>query len=206
MRIFISYSRIDSKIAHEIAETLDSLNIPYFLDVKDIKWGDRFKQEIRNTLKNKITHFLVIVSPASLKSQWVGYEIGIAAAHDIQILPYLIHPSLELPGVLATYDYVSDLDGVRDYFSPDTAEKKYMTITNEDGFEEKVEVILAFEFKDTKKEYVIYTKNERDENDEITVYASSVDRSSGTPKLDGIDDEDEWARVQDVIAELSKDE
>ena len=85
-------------------------------------------------------------------------------------------------------------------------EKKMMSIVSEDGLVEEVEVILAFEFKDTNKEYVIYTKNEKDENDNITVYVSNVDRSSGEPKLMGIDDEEEWNRVKDVLRELSKSE
>lgn len=85
-------------------------------------------------------------------------------------------------------------------------EKEIMTIVSEDGTVEEVEVILAFEFKDNKKEYVIYTKNERDENDNITVYVSNVDRSSGEPKLVGVDDEEEWSRVKDVLRELSKSE
>ena len=38
-------------------------------------------------------------------------------------------------------------------------EKKIMSIVNENGETEEVEVILAFEFKDNKKEYVVYTKN-----------------------------------------------
>ncbi len=206
MRVFISYSRIDSKIAQNIANILDTLNIPYFLDVKDIKWGDQFKKEIANTLKGNITHFLVVVSPESLKSQWVGYEIGLANAHDIQILPYLVHPSLELPGVLATYDHISDLSEIEKYFCPAETGKRYMTITAEDGSEEIVEVIFSFEFKDTLKEYVIYTKNEKDVYGEITVYVSVVDRSSGSVKLLGIDDDNEWERVQSVIKELAKDE
>ena len=69
-------------------------------------------------------------------------------------------------------------------------DKKIMSIVAEDGSIEEVEVILAFEFKDTNKEYVIYTKNEKDENDNITVYVSNVDRSSGEPKLLGVDDEE----------------
>lgn len=85
-------------------------------------------------------------------------------------------------------------------------EKKMMSIVAEDGSIEEVEVILAFEFKDTGKEYVIYTKNEKDENDNITVYVSNVDRSSGDPKLMGVDDEEEWNRVKDVLRELSKAE
>jgi uncharacterized protein YrzB (UPF0473 family) len=85
-------------------------------------------------------------------------------------------------------------------------EKKMMSIVSDDGSVEEVEVILAFEFKDNKKEYVIYTKNERDKDDNITVYVSNVDRSSGEPKLLGVDDEDEWNRIKDVLRELSKAE
>ena len=85
-------------------------------------------------------------------------------------------------------------------------DKRIMSIVSEDGTVEEVEVILAFEFKDNKKEYVIYTKNEKDENDNVTVYVSNVDRSSGEPKLMGIDDEEEWNRIKDVLRELSKTE
>ena len=85
-------------------------------------------------------------------------------------------------------------------------EKKMMSIVAEDGSIEEVEVILAFEFKDTKKEYVIYTKNEKDDNDNITVYVSHVDRSTGEPKLLGVEDEEEWSRIKDVLRELSKSE
>ena len=67
-----------------------------------------------------------------------------------------------------------------------TNEKKVMSIVSGDGSVEEVEVILAFEFKDTKKEYVVYTKNERDENENITVYVSNIDRTSGEPKLLGV--------------------
>lgn len=85
-------------------------------------------------------------------------------------------------------------------------DKKIMSIVNEDGQTEEVEVILAFEFKDNKKEYVVYTKNEKDENGNVTVYVSNIDRSSGKPKLVGIDDEEEWNRIKDVLRELSKGE
>ena len=85
-------------------------------------------------------------------------------------------------------------------------EKKMMSIVAEDGSVEEVEVILAFEFKDTKKEYVIYTKNEKDDNDNITVYVSHVDCSTGEPKLLGVEDEEEWSRIKDVLRELSKSE
>ena len=82
--------------------------------------------------------------------------------------------------------------------------KTTMSIIGEDGSIDEVEVVIAFEFKDTKKEYVVYTKNEKDANGNVTVYVSYVDRSGDTPKLYGIDDEDEWNRVKDVLRKLSK--
>ena len=84
--------------------------------------------------------------------------------------------------------------------------KKIMSIVNEDGTTEDVEVILAFEFKDNKKEYVVYTKNEKDEIGNVTVYVSNVDRSENEPKLLGVDSENEWSRIKDVLRELSKED
>lgn len=85
-----------------------------------------------------------------------------------------------------------------------TDKRVTMSIIGEDGSIDEVEVVIAFEFKDTKKEYVVYTKNEKDENGNVTVYVSSVDRSGETPRLYGIDDEEEWNRVKDVLRKLSK--
>lgn len=85
-------------------------------------------------------------------------------------------------------------------------EKKTMRIVSEDGSNEEVEVVFAFEFKDNKKEYVIYTKNERDDDNNITIYVSNVDRSSGEAKLLGVESEEEWNRIKDVLRELAKSE
>lgn len=85
-------------------------------------------------------------------------------------------------------------------------DKKIMSIVLEDGTTDKVELLLSFEFNDNKKEYAVYTKNETDENGNITIYVSSVDRSGNMPKLGGIETDEEWARIKDVLRELSKTE
>ena len=86
-----------------------------------------------------------------------------------------------------------------------TYEKDIMTIVAEDGSKEKVEVILAFEFKDNKKEYVVYTKGEIDEEGNTTVYVSNVNRINGSPELLGVESEKEWIRIKDVLRKLSDD-
>lgn len=85
-------------------------------------------------------------------------------------------------------------------------EKKMMSIVLEDGTVDQVEILLSFEFNDNKKEYVVYTKNEMDESGNITIYVSSVIRDGDTPKLGGVDSDDEWDRIKNVLRELSKNE
>lgn len=78
-----------------------------------------------------------------------------------------------------------------------------LTIILEDGTKEEVEIIFSFEFNDTKKEYLIYTKNEADENGNITLYASSVVRGENGPELFGIETDEEWSRIKDLLRELA---
>ena len=81
---------------------------------------------------------------------------------------------------------------------------KTMVITMPDGSQDTVETLLTFKFNDNNKEYVIYTKNEVDENGNVTIYISNVNRNDGT--LTTVSDENEWARIKDVLRDLSKTE
>ena len=83
-------------------------------------------------------------------------------------------------------------------------DKKILTIIEEDGTKEEVELVISFIFDADQKEYIVYTKNEEDENGNVTLYCSSLDRSGEVPKMYGIHDDDEWARVKDVLRELAK--
>ena len=82
--------------------------------------------------------------------------------------------------------------------------KKQMFIVLEDGSTDEAELLFAFEFNDTKKEYVVYTKNEKDEGGNITIYVSSAIREGDKIKLGSIETDDEWSRIKDVLRELSK--
>ena len=54
--------------------------------------------------------------------------------------------------------------------------KEMMTLTLENGTKEEVELLLSFKFNDNNKEYVIYTKNEKDDNGNVTIYVSNITR------------------------------
>ena len=85
-------------------------------------------------------------------------------------------------------------------------DRKVLSIIKEDGTTEEVELLICFEFNDTKKEYVVYTRNEKDENGNITIYVSNIDRSCEVPKMGAVESDEEWSRIKDVLRELSKND
>jgi TIR domain len=115
MNVFISYSHIDNVFVQNLSELLDEKKIPYFLDRKSIEWGDDIPEGIKDGIETA-SHLLVVVSPASLKSSWVPYEIGMARARGVKILPLLTHPSLDLPGFIANLSYKVSLESLVEFF------------------------------------------------------------------------------------------
>lgn len=114
-KVFISYASVDKKQAKQIAKTLSGIHIKYFLDSKHINWGDDITGKIAKDLASS-SHVIVLVSPASLKSKWVQYEVGYASALGKRILPFLSHPSLDLPDYLNRYQYKTRIAEIKKYF------------------------------------------------------------------------------------------
>jgi len=99
---------VDRKVANRIAKALGRIGVDYFLDEKDVAPGDDLMGKITHGLAN-CSVFLVLLSPASLTSQWVQFEIGHATALGKIIIPFLMHPSLTLPVYLQRFHYVTRL-------------------------------------------------------------------------------------------------
>ncbi|MDO4369450.1 MAG: DUF1292 domain-containing protein [bacterium] len=85
-------------------------------------------------------------------------------------------------------------------------DKKTLMINKADGTTEEVEEVISFEFSDTKKKYLVYTKNETDPNGNITIYVTEVVSDNMGTRLLGVSTDDEWARIKDVLRELAKKE
>lgn len=126
-KVFISYSSVDDKLAKQLAKTLDEINIEYFFDRKEIEWGDDVTDRITEGLA-QCSALIVIISPASLKSQWVPFEIGHASGLGKKILPFLTHPSLDVPGYLQKFHHKTRLADVKKYlktlFQPPSPKKE----------------------------------------------------------------------------------
>lgn len=85
-------------------------------------------------------------------------------------------------------------------------EKRILTITKTDGSKEQVEEVISFEFNDTKKRYVVYTKNEKDENGNVTIYVTRIVSDKNGNRFLGVENDDEWNRIKAVLRALIKKE
>ncbi len=95
--IFISYSSQDQARANEIYKSIIEEGGKAFLSSKSLNPGDDFAEEIRNQL-NTSRELWLVLSPNSLKSEWVLTEWGAAWASKKKIVPiiYRCRPE-ELP-------------------------------------------------------------------------------------------------------------
>ena len=84
---------------------------------------------------------------------------------------------------------------------------KQMTfkITNEQGIDVEYEVLFTFESDETKKNYMVYTDNTKDEDGNIRVYASIYEPDKDETKLDPIQTEEEWTIIQKILDQLQEE-
>ena len=85
-------------------------------------------------------------------------------------------------------------------------EKRILTITKTDGTKEQVEEVISFEFNETKKRYVVYTKNEKDGNGNVTIYVTRVVSDENGNRFLGVENDDEWNRIKAALRALIKKE
>lgn len=85
--------------------------------------------------------------------------------------------------------------------------KNTFTVINDEGKEIVCDVLFTFDSDETKKSYVVYTDNTKDENGNIRVYASIFnpnDNSDGTELLP-IQTEKEWKVIEKILESLQEE-
>lgn len=83
-------------------------------------------------------------------------------------------------------------------------DKKTRIINKLDGSQEKVEEVISFEFNDTNRKYMVYTKNEIDANGNVTIYVTEVVEDQNGIKFLGIENDEEWSKIKEVLRELAR--
>jgi len=115
MKIFISHSTKDKWAARRIAEDLHKIGATTFLDEKDISSGQSLDESIKEHLKDS-NDFLILLSPSSLKSEWVLLELGGAIALEKKIVPILLYVGAnEVPQII-TLKLARDINEIDRYY------------------------------------------------------------------------------------------
>ena len=83
---------------------------------------------------------------------------------------------------------------------------KKIVINKADGETETVEEVVSFRFNDTGKHYLVYTKNETDDNGNVTVYITEVVTDNMGTRFLGVANDDEWSKIKEVLRTLAKKE
>ena len=85
-------------------------------------------------------------------------------------------------------------------------EKNTFTVLNDEGKEITCDVLFTFDSDETKKSYIVYTDNTKDEKGNIQVYASIFDpKSEDQMELIPIESEKEWKVIEKILESLQEE-
>lgn len=112
---FISHNKNDKDIAREIGIFLVSDDVNMWFDEWEISAGDSIVEQINKGLKD-CTHFLILWSKNSAKSNWVRRELNstLSRAIDsrsIKVIPIVLDDT-PLPELLADIRYIKYKGGI----------------------------------------------------------------------------------------------
>ena len=84
-------------------------------------------------------------------------------------------------------------------------EKNSFTVINDEGKEVVCDVLFTFDSDETKKSYIAYTDNTKDEKGNVQVYASIYDPNEENPELKPIESEKEWKVIETILETLQEE-
>jgi hypothetical protein len=73
-KAFISHSSKDKEFAKKLMHALNAYKLSVWFDTRELKPGDDLRKSIKGGIDSS-TFFLVLLSPDSIKSKWVRFEL-----------------------------------------------------------------------------------------------------------------------------------
>lgn len=87
-KVFISHSSRDKWVAERLAEKVTEAGADYWLDTRDLPGGGDIREEIDQGIQ-RCQEVIILFSPNSLDSPWIGFEIGVAYTLRKHLTPIL---------------------------------------------------------------------------------------------------------------------
>ncbi len=116
--VFLCHASEDKPLARQIAAAFVAAGVDTFLDEWEIGTGDSFRQKIDAGI-SACTHFVVLLTPASITKPWVRFELdaGVAGYLDGRTRLFPLRSGLsprELPATLQGLNAPEIVDVARD--------------------------------------------------------------------------------------------
>ena len=104
MKVFISHSSEDKRFVRKLKNDLEENSISTWLDEDELTVGDSLLDKLEEAISES-SHFLIIVSPNSVESQWVKYELSEAIKSSPKIIP-IVYKTCIIPQEIAKLCYL----------------------------------------------------------------------------------------------------
>ena len=78
-------------------------------------------------------------------------------------------------------------------------------VIDKDGKEIEFEILFTFESDETKKNYMVYTDNTKDEQGNTKVYASVFNPDAEVLELLTVETEREWKIIETIITSITEE-
>ena len=99
MKVFISYSHTDEKLARRVAAILEETGLDVWDDRREIMPGDNWAAKVALALQESDA-MVVLLTPEALRSSWVRREIEYALGdkgYSKRLIPVLVSPQEKIP-------------------------------------------------------------------------------------------------------------
>lgn len=87
--VFLSHATKDRALANRMAKVLDALHLPTFV-YENYRIGGQSRFEVIRGRIDECPYFVVLLTQAARRSQWVNQEIGFAAALRKVLIPIVL--------------------------------------------------------------------------------------------------------------------
>ncbi len=80
--------------------------------------------------------------------------------------------------------------------------ERYFTVTDNNGDTIQYEILFTFDSDETKKSYIVFTDNNKDESGSIITYAAIYDKKGEKLELNNIETEHEWDLIESLLSQI----
>ncbi len=114
MQVFISHAHSDRALAKALASELEKRGLSVWRNEADLLPGDNVWLRTGEALK-KSEAMVVLVSPESMRSEWVRHEIEYALGnqkYESKLFPVEVRPTPSMPWILREFKIFNAKQGV----------------------------------------------------------------------------------------------